>query len=207
MVAVSAAVSIAATASAAEKQDALKVFVAQASEVDAGLDRIHQRDQPPTVGETAGSQQKRSASQARRVAACAAALELLSAEAEKSYRAALTPPIAAVKPLSLPVESPSARRALNELELALVEAPEEDPLDRAARRFAAAAEALLLRSREPARRAGERESAQTASLQALLATHELFQHAAAQLRLELQEAMRTEGLLQAMRAHNPRDAD
>ena len=150
---------------------------------------------------------ERGASQTRRVAACAAALDVLSVEAEKSYRAAITPPIAAVKPVPLPVENASARRALNELELALVEAPKGDPLDRAARRFAAAAEALLLRSREPARRVGDRESAQTASLQALLATHELFQNAAVQLRLELQEAIRAEGLLQAMRARNPRDAD
>ncbi len=73
-----------------------------------------------------------------------------------------------------PTESVDARRALNDLELALA-APAEGSLDRSARRFATAAEALLLRAREPARRSGDGGLEQTASLQSLLAAHELFQ--------------------------------
>ena len=146
MVAVAAAVSIGATASAGEK---LRTSENPVDATDSASN--------PEVG----LPRKRGASQARRVAACAAALYVLSVEAEKSYRAALTPPIVAVKPVSLPMENASARRALNKLELALVEAPDDDPMNRAASRFAGAAEALLLRSREPARRAGDDESVQT----------------------------------------------
>jgi hypothetical protein len=145
--------------------------------------------------------------QARKVAACAAALDSLSVEAEKSYRAALVAPVSEHNRAPLPVENPLARSALNALEVALAEAPSEHPLDRSARRFATAAEALLLRAREPGRRVGEREFAQSASLQALLATHELFQHSAAQLRLELDRAVRSSAVLEAMRSGNFRGGD
>src|SRR5215472_7229078 len=87
-------------------------------------------------------------SEERKIAACAAALDAVSPEAEKSYRAALSAP---TRGKTRAVESAFARRALTELELTLAQAPSASSLDRSAREFASAAEALLLRAREPAR--------------------------------------------------------
>ena len=144
----------------------------------------------------------------RKVAASAAtALDSLSNVAEKSYRAALVRPVQERQSASFPIESALARRDLTELEVALTEAPSEHPLDRAARRFATAAEALLLRLWGPARRAGERDVAKSASLESLLATHDVFQQAATQLRLELERAVRSSTVLEAMRTDNSRGAD
>jgi len=156
---------------------------------------------------TRPSRSQNSTLEAGKVAACAAALDSLSIEAEKSYRAALVRPVQEQRPAALPVEASAARRHLNELQMALAEAPSEHPLDRTARRFATAAEALLLRAREPARRAGERDFAKSASLQSLLATRETFQQAAAQLRVELERALRSRAVLEAMRTGNSRGAE
>ena len=141
------------------------------------------------------------ASEERKMAACATALDAVFPEAEKSYRAALSAPTRGERRAALPVESTSARRALTELEQALAQAPAADSLHTSARRFASAAEALLLRAREPARRSGDGGLEPGASLQALLATHELFQDAAAHLRMEVAHAVRSRALLEAMRGN------
>jgi len=141
---------------------------------------------------------------AHKIAACAAALDAVSIEAEKRYRAVLIAPKLGARRGDLPEESASARQALTELELALVRAPAEASLDRTATRFAFAAEALLLRAREPARFSGDGALQQTASLHALLATHELFEDAAARLRLEVEQAVRSRTLIEAMRRDRER---
>lgn len=141
-------------------------------------------------------------SEARKIAACAAALDAVSLEAEKSYRAALSAPVRGARRAALPVESAPARRALTELEQSLAQAPATGSLDRSARRFASAAEALLLRAREPARRSEDGDLEPSGSLQALLATRDLFQDAAAHLRIEVEQAVRSRALLEAMRVND-----
>ena len=143
--------------------------------------------------------------EASKVEVCSAALETVSREAEKQYRAALsapaTAPVRRQGRATRPVESANARRALTNLELVLVQAPTDDSLDRSARRVAGAAEALLLRAREPARRSDvDGHPEQTASLQALLATHELFEKAAAHLRAEVEQTVRSGALTEATQA-------
>ncbi len=137
----------------------------------------------------AGKSDRREAevAEARKVEASALALDAVSLEAEKNYRAALSGAVRGDRRAAQPTESVEARRALNGLELAL-SAHADSSLDRSAKRFATVAEALLLRAREPARRSGDGGLEQTASLQSLLATHELFQDAAAHLRVEVEKA-------------------
>ncbi len=88
-------------------------------------------------------------------------------------------------------------------EIALVQVLADNPLDDAARRFAAA-EALLLRLREPLRVKSDGGVAPTASLQALLATHALFLDAAAHLRAEVEKTVRSRTLIEAMRRNRDR---
>ncbi len=146
--------------------------------------------------------------EARKVEASALALDAVSREAEKNYRAALSGSARGDRRAAQPTESVDARRALNDLELALAHAPAKGSLDRSARRFATAAEALLLRAREPARRSGDGGLEQTASLQSLLAAHELFQDAAAHLRIEVEKAVGSRALIEAMRGgRERRDSD
>jgi hypothetical protein len=109
------------------------------------------------------------ATEARKVQASAVALDAVLLEAEKRYLAALNGRVRPDGGVALAIESAVARQALNDLEVALVNAPAESQLDRSARRFAAAAETLLLRVREPVRRSIDGGLQQTASLQSLLA--------------------------------------
>ena len=144
----------------------------------------------------------------RKVTACAAtALDSLSILAEKSYRAALVRPVQEQKRASFPIESALARRDLTELEVALAQAPSEHRLDNTARRFATAAEALLLRLWGSARHVGEGDFAKSASLESLVATHDVFQRAAAELSVELGRAVHSSTVLEAMRTSNSRGAD
>lgn len=142
-----------------------------------------------------GKTEPREVEEAGKILACAAALDALSLEAEKNRAALSIPP--RHERVVLPLENPDARRALTELELALARAPGSSPLDEAARRFAGSAEALLLRAREPARRGSKGDLMANGSLQALVATHELFEDAAAQLRVEVEQAVRSRGLFDA----------
>ena len=153
--------------------------------------------QPP------GKTQPPEAEEAGKISACAAALDAVSLEAEKTYRAALSLP-ARHERVALPIENSRARRALTELELALARAPSSTPLDQAARRFVGSAEALLLRGREPLRRRSRNGREASGSLQALVAIHELFEDAAAHLRIEVEQEVRTRALLEAMRGGDSR---